>query len=423
MVNEDTGVRQLVRAHQPGLPGLSQDDDRRLRCRHAALLSHFAARGRAHRRRERRRGRDLGRLSGHVVGPAKPDAAQPGDDPSGRWLGGRALPPDVPVPYVMTVGLYLGALARAVSVDPMMAHVYAAASPDVLAALSEVPIHGLLVRLLDERAHFRPSYGIDLIMAEHVSSVDRMQAVIGAVAGTYGLRHRAESWRGAARTRPKPIRRRLRNARWQHGSYGQGVYTNVLVVATGISRAMLRTMREEIGMPSEGDGIGHLRQSHRIVHNRRRLVEGSVFIMLYDKIAENARENVDFDALLKAFAMYSDFHHYTYPLGGADPLSINEAYVLARDFRTSVNKVALLRCNKCDSPFIVVAEQRVASSCPIMLAADARRHGVRQRRRRRRGSRVERRRSACSVTSSGPLPTPTNRRRSWRPSRAARSMT
>ncbi len=144
-----------------------------------------------------------------------------------------------------------------------------------------------------------------------------------------------------------------------------GVYTNVLVVATGISRAMLRTMREEIGMPSEGDGIGHLRQSHRIVHNRRRLVEGSVFIMLYDKIAENARENVDFDALLKAFAMYSDFHHYTYPLGGADPLSINEAYVLARDFRTSVNKVALLRCNKCDSPFIVVAEQRVASSCPM----------------------------------------------------------
>lgn len=109
---------------------------------------------------------------------------------AGGSVAGR-YPPDVPVPYVMTVGLYLGALARAVSVDPMMAHVYAAASPDVLAALSEVPIHGLLVRLLDERAHFRPSYGIDLIMAEHVSSVDRMQAVIGAVAGTYGLRHRA----------------------------------------------------------------------------------------------------------------------------------------------------------------------------------------------------------------------------------------
>ncbi len=151
-----------------------------------------------------------------------------------------------------------------------------------------------------------------------------------------------------------------------------GFKNNIIEIATGLSNNMIRVLREELskkeGEDYESNSYGQLRISSRIVDNRRRLIDGGILLEAYLKMAENADRIVDYENLMRAHGFYMEAHLDVYG-NMVQPLDINEAYVLVRDYRSKDGSILLHRCS-CGSNYITVVDQRISYGCPICSMDD-----------------------------------------------------
>lgn len=149
-----------------------------------------------------------------------------------------------------------------------------------------------------------------------------------------------------------------------------GLKNSVITLATGISRQALQAIRTEVPSPlSKAQLSGALSSPYRFLSTRRRLIEASLFMSLYDKMADAPRESVDFQALMRSYAMFREFFEYTNPKN-SDVMDINDCFVLAREYRTSQDSVGLHDCGTCGATYITVQNQRVCreelgQQCPM----------------------------------------------------------
>jgi len=160
----------------------------------------------------------------------------------------------------------------------------------------------------------------------------------------------------------------------QHGYQG-----TIIQDCTGLTDSMVRAYRQELERSGEINAVtaGKLKSSPRIVDTRRQMASASLLMASYRRIAANPRHQVDVMALTEAYVLYVDAHE-SYGLGGA-PLSINEAYILARDYADDSGRrhIELRHCG-CGADYLVVAEQRIAPVCPLcsLKGLDDERHSV-----------------------------------------------
>jgi flagellar transcriptional activator FlhC len=153
-----------------------------------------------------------------------------------------------------------------------------------------------------------------------------------------------------------------------------GLKNSVITLATGLSRQVLQVIRTEVPSPlSKTQLAGALSSPHRFLSTRRRLIEASLFMSLYDQMAQAPRECVDYQALMASYAMFRDFFEYTNP-NNPDVLDVNDCFVLAREYRTSEDSVALHYCGNCGASYITVKNQRVCREdlghqCPMCSLA------------------------------------------------------
>ena len=145
-----------------------------------------------------------------------------------------------------------------------------------------------------------------------------------------------------------------------------GFKNSVIEIGTGITNSMVRALRTELGVKEYGDdksNSGQLRIASRIVDNRRRVVDAGIIISLYKKVAKDASKSVDFDSLIETHKFYMETHEDIY--GNLfNPIDINEAFVLVRDYRSRNGSIQVNTC-QCGADYIIVSNQRMAASCPL----------------------------------------------------------
>lgn len=144
-----------------------------------------------------------------------------------------------------------------------------------------------------------------------------------------------------------------------------GFKNSVIEFGTGITNSMVRAFRKEIGISeTSGDNknSGQLRIAARIVDNRRRIIDAGIIIRAYLKMAKDPTASVDFNALIEAHKFYKETHIDIYGRN-FNPIDVNEAFVLVRDFRSPDMTIQLHSCN-CGTDYITVAGQKMVAGCP-----------------------------------------------------------
>lgn len=143
----------------------------------------------------------------------------------------------------------------------------------------------------------------------------------------------------------------------------KGFKNGIIELATDLKTAKVRQIRNDLNANETVKKRGNLKVPARIVNNRRRMIDGGIFIQMYLMMADNASVQIDFRALIEAYDFYIKCHQSIYTQK-YNELDINEAYVLVRDYRRRQGIVELHSCN-CGCDYIVVAEQRMRADCPI----------------------------------------------------------
>lgn len=146
-----------------------------------------------------------------------------------------------------------------------------------------------------------------------------------------------------------------------------GFKNSVIEIFCGISNSMIRSIRSELGVQEQSKNgekanSGQLRVSHRIVDNRRRVIDAGIILNAYLKLAQFPSRSIDITALIDAHQFYLETHRDIY---GRDlnPIDINEAFVLVRDYRSNNGSIMLHSCH-CGADYVTVDNQRMAAGCP-----------------------------------------------------------
>jgi len=141
-----------------------------------------------------------------------------------------------------------------------------------------------------------------------------------------------------------------------------GFQNSIIQLCTGLSETMIRAYRDGADNAG-GTSAGRLKTAARILTNRLRVVHGGLIINAYVRIADNPETCVDIYALTSAYHMYLDIVDDIYR-GGIKPITLNEAFVLARDYRCGGGALEVVRC-RCGTDYLVVADQRIVAGCPL----------------------------------------------------------
>ncbi len=142
-----------------------------------------------------------------------------------------------------------------------------------------------------------------------------------------------------------------------------GFKISVIEIVTGVSNSMIRAFRTELGgLVSGRSNAGQLKFPNRIVDNRIRSIDAGILLKAYLKIAEYPRKSVDILALIEAHSFYMDSHLDIYGRK-FHPIDINEAFVLAREYRVNTGTIMLHACT-CGADYVTVSKQRMSAGCP-----------------------------------------------------------
>jgi len=139
------------------------------------------------------------------------------------------------------------------------------------------------------------------------------------------------------------------------------VRTSIIEMETNISATKLRELYREIH-----SGVspvpGPSPNSDTILATRKRVVEASIVMNLYVRRTRNgAYRTIDAWALLSAYDDYIE-HRAEAGLDDARPLSVSEAWLLARELRSK--KLELRPCS-CGCRYAVLENQCLKPNCPV----------------------------------------------------------
>ncbi len=124
---------------------------------------------------------------------------------------------------------------------------------------------------------------------------------------------------------------------------------------------------------------GSLPESDTILKTRANNAEGTLFVLLYLRFAgDGAKHCINIDAIIKAHRLLTGNRARFGAVFTNQPLDVNQAWVLARDFRSDTLK--LRRCIHCSAPYLVVDHQHNQPKCPFCAMSPASEIGSAQRR-------------------------------------------
>lgn len=142
-----------------------------------------------------------------------------------------------------------------------------------------------------------------------------------------------------------------------------GFRAAIVRLETGLSSAYIRGLYASyLGTTTEP---GQLPQSDAILSTRRTMVEGALLISSYIEFAtKDWLVDIDIEALIQAHGFYLQARRdaSTFAQGEWQPISITEAWVIARDLRTK--NVMIERC-RCGCHYLTVYRQRISMICHI----------------------------------------------------------
>ena len=146
-----------------------------------------------------------------------------------------------------------------------------------------------------------------------------------------------------------------------------GYQSHVIQECTGLTDSMVRDSRRELERSGKVSSLtaGKLKSAPRIVDTRRSIASASLLMSCYLALADRPEETVDIHALSNAYEVYTDVDSAP-GLPATSRITINEAYVLARDYANGKGRGELqMKTCGCGADYLVVADQRVAASCPL----------------------------------------------------------
>lgn len=138
----------------------------------------------------------------------------------------------------------------------------------------------------------------------------------------------------------------------------RGMRTSIVQILTDRPARLLRDYYREIHGVSPPSG--YLPLANAVVGTRQRVKEGSLFLALYAAADDAVRKQIVPSALLTAYDVYVEWRPSLRLTG--EPLTINEAYVIANAYRSL--DVSLHPC-QCGSQYIVASQTRLRPICPF----------------------------------------------------------
>lgn len=145
-----------------------------------------------------------------------------------------------------------------------------------------------------------------------------------------------------------------------------GLRSTIVESVTNLSRKRILAIRQQLKIDTASGG--QLPGTHGICSSAERLAEATMFIQIYLPIAACPAEEVDIDALITAHGQYRQLHNEV-RLGHTNErviLSMDECYVLARDFRQCT--IRLEYCAACRIEFLtgdIFVSRRNFCACPV----------------------------------------------------------
>lgn len=143
-----------------------------------------------------------------------------------------------------------------------------------------------------------------------------------------------------------------------------GFRAQIVILHTGIpassARAIVKQLRDCIPISP-----GPLKTLKTILSSRRSIIEASIIGITYLKIAgeQTTYRSVDIEAVIRAHRVYLKVRG-ALPRPLAFPIDINEAWVIAREFRSG--HATLHHCSSCSHQYLVGENgETQCISCPI----------------------------------------------------------
>lgn len=147
-----------------------------------------------------------------------------------------------------------------------------------------------------------------------------------------------------------------------------GLRPTIAEGVTGLPRKRILALRP----PSETRKTkgGSMPSTSGICTNSERVLDATLFVKLYSKVAERPADEVDIEALIEAHREYSQLHKEM-RLGHTNEtclLSADECFVLARDFRQAA--IWFDYCGNCRIEYLVSEKplgRSIHYACPVCL--------------------------------------------------------
>jgi flagellar transcriptional activator FlhC len=142
-----------------------------------------------------------------------------------------------------------------------------------------------------------------------------------------------------------------------------GFRAAIVRVETGLSSGYVRNLfASYLGTTTEP---GQLPQADAILSTRRTMIEGSLLMSSYIEFAtKDWQVELDIEALMLAHGFYLQARKdaASFTQGEWQPISVSEAWVIARDLRTK--NVMIQHC-RCGCRYLTVYRQRISMICHI----------------------------------------------------------
>lgn len=138
-----------------------------------------------------------------------------------------------------------------------------------------------------------------------------------------------------------------------------GFRCTIITLHTDLTAKQVTSARKRLKVVSRG-GSGPLPLGSRILSSKARIIEAALFMGAYLRGARSPLLGIDVEATIAAHQSYLTYRDVL-RLNPAESLSIDEAWVIAREYRSK--DVVMRVCRKCDLTYVALTSTN-KSTCP-----------------------------------------------------------